>query len=162
MRTPTPTGFPTAKADSWVSKTPHNPTKALSQAKFVKNKIACHQGSSPTSILNTSTQTAKGLEVIVHNLSLAHAWINTLEEALESLSKYKKAKRTHVSKGRPIEVENAISILTQRDVDEQIWVEKCCRGGNNGAGSSTTYHCSKCGKTGHNARTCQISVEMAV
>jgi hypothetical protein len=33
-------------------------------------------------------------------------------------------------------------------------------GGDSGAGPLTTYHCGKCGKTGHNARTCQIDVEI--
>jgi hypothetical protein len=54
LRTSTPTGPPPAEADSWVSKTLYNLTEALSQAKFIKNKIACHQGSLPTSILNAS------------------------------------------------------------------------------------------------------------
>ena len=123
----------------------------------MKNKIAYHQGSSPTPILNASTQTAKGLEVIAHNLSLANAQIDTLEEALEALSKRKRVKRTHISKGGPIEVENAIGILTQREVDKQVQAEKRCGGGDGEAGSSTTYRCGKCGKTGHNARICQTN-----
>ena len=112
MWTPTPTGPSPTKADSWISKTLHNATEALSQAKFVKNKIVCHQGSSPIPILNASIQTVKELEVITHNLSLVHARIDTLEEALEAVSKCKKAKRMHVSKGGPIKVENTIGILT--------------------------------------------------
>ncbi|KAH0536837.1 hypothetical protein FGG08_006335 [Glutinoglossum americanum] len=94
------------------------------------------------SILNVFTQIARGLEVITHNLSLANDQIDTLEEALEALSKYKRAKRMHVSKGELIEVENTISILTQREVDKQVQAEKHCEGGDDGASLSTTYHCS--------------------
>jgi hypothetical protein len=160
LRTPTPTGLPPAEADSWVSKTPHNPTEALSQAKFIKNKIACHQGSSPTPILNASIQGAKGLEVVAHKLAIATARIDTLEEALEALSRRKRAKRTHVAKGGSLDVEDGIGISTQREVDEQMQAERRRRGGDSGAGLPTTYRCSKCGKTGHNARTCQINVEI--
>jgi hypothetical protein len=159
LRTPTPTGPPSAEADSWVSKTPHNSTEALSQANFIKNKIACHQGSSPTPILNASLQTARGLEVVSHDLSLAHAQIDNLEEALEAISKRKRAKRTHVSKGGSLEVENAVGILTQREVDEQMQAERRRRGGDGQASLPTTYCCGRCGKTGHNARTCQTNTE---
>jgi hypothetical protein len=159
LRTPTPTGPPPAEADSWVSKTPHNPTEALSQANFIKNKIACHQGSSPTPIFNASTHGARGLEVVAHKLSLAHARIDTLEEALEALSKRKRARRTQVNKGGSTEVGNAIGISTQREVDEQMQAERRRGGGDGGAGPPTTYRCGKCGKTGHNARTCQTDTE---
>jgi hypothetical protein len=159
LKTPTSTGPPPAEADSWVSKTPHNSTEALSQAKFIKNKIACHQGSSPTPILNASTQGAKGLEVVAHKLAIATARIDTLEEALEALSKRKRAKRTHVSKGGSLEVENAVGISTQREVDEQMQAERHWGGGGGGADPPTTYRCGKCGKNGHNARTCQTDIE---
>ena len=153
---PTP---PPAEADSWVSKTLCNPTEALSQAKFIKNKIACHQGSSPTPIFNASAQTARGLEVVAHNLSLAHTQIDSLEEALEALSKRKRAKRTQVSKGGSLEVGDGVGISTQREVDEQMQAERHRRGGDGRAGPATTYRCGKCGKTGHNAQTCQADAE---
>jgi len=38
-----------------------------------------------------------------------------------------------------------------------VQIEKYCRGGDSRASSSTTYHCGKCEKTGHNAKTCQTS-----
>jgi hypothetical protein len=42
LRTPTPTRPPSADADPWVSQIPHNPTEALSQTEFMRNKIAYH------------------------------------------------------------------------------------------------------------------------
>src|SRR5689334_16658678 len=47
LRTPSPLLLP-VDADPWVSQTPHNPTDALSQTTLVKQRIARHQGSSPT------------------------------------------------------------------------------------------------------------------
>jgi hypothetical protein len=60
------------------------------------------------------------LKVIAHNLSLAHARIDTLEGAIEALSKCKRAKRTHVQKGGTLSSGEATDILTQREVDNQM------------------------------------------
>jgi hypothetical protein len=160
LRTPTPTRPPPAEADPWVSQTLHNPTEALSQTKFIRNKIACHQGSSPTSIFTATAQLAKGTEVLAHKVSLLVAEVDTLRKANEALSKRKRAKRTYVQHGGALSIGEATAIVTQREVDEQIQAEKPWRGGGGGAGLSTTYCCSKCGKTGHNARTCKIDVEV--
>lgn len=78
LRTPTPTGPPSANADPWVSQTPRNPTDALSQTTLVKNRIAGHQGSSPTPIFATVAALAKGTELLAHELTLANAEIRTL------------------------------------------------------------------------------------
>ena len=161
LRTPTPTEPPSANTDSWVPQTPHNPTEALFQTAFVRNKINYHQGNSPTSIFTATTQLAKGTEVLAHTVSLLVAENDTLRKANEALSKRKRAKRTHVSKGGPLSVQEVIDILMQREVDSQVLTEKRCGGVKDKAGSLATRHCGKCGKTGHNARTCQINSEMA-
>jgi hypothetical protein len=160
LQTPTPTGPPPTNADPWVSQTPHNSTEALCQSKLVKDKIACHQGSSPTPIFTTAIQLAKGMEAFAHRVSIMNAEITTLRKANEALSKRKKAKRTHVHKGGALSVGEATDILTQREVDEQMQTEKRRGGGGGGVGSTTTYRCGKCGKIGHNARTCQIDAEV--
>jgi hypothetical protein len=127
----------------------------------VRNKIACHQGSSPTPIFTATTRLAKGTEVLVHKVTLLISEVNTLRKANEALSKRKRAKRTHVQKGGTLSAEEAADILTRKEVDEQMRVEKSCRGGGGEVGPPTTYRCSRCGKTGHNARTCQIDIEIA-
>ncbi|KAI9774751.1 MAG: hypothetical protein M1839_001618, partial [Geoglossum umbratile] len=65
---------------------------------------------------------------------------------MEALNKRKRAKRIHVSKGGSIEVENAISILTQREVDEQMQVEKRCEGGDGRAVLISDVTLGKIGK----------------
>ena len=47
LRTPTPTGPPTAAADPWTSQTPKNPYKATSQSNFIKDRITRHQTYAP-------------------------------------------------------------------------------------------------------------------
>ena len=101
------------------------------------------------------------MEVVAHKLAIATARIDTLEEALEALSRRKRAKRTYVAKGGSLDVEDGISISTQRKVHEQMQAERRRRGGNSGTGLLTTYRCSKCGKIVHNAYTCQINVEIS-
>jgi hypothetical protein len=53
-------------AQPWVSQTPNNPTEALSQTTFIKNRIAHHQNSSPSSIYEAVDQFAKGASKMMH------------------------------------------------------------------------------------------------
>jgi hypothetical protein len=161
LRTPTPTGPLSADADPWVSQTPRNPTDALSQTTLVKNHIARHQGSSPTPLFATVTALAKGTELLAHELTLANAEIRTLRQANQALSKRRRAKRTRVCQGGVLTVKDAHDVLAQREVDEQIRRDKRSREGRQNEGQSTGRHCSTCGKTGHNARTCQEVVEVS-
>ena len=151
LRTPTPTGLP--NPDPWVSQTPHNSVEALSQTELVRTKITRHQGSSPTPIFEATTQLAKGTEVLAHRLTLAEARISTLEKANEALSKRRRAKKTQIRQGGALSIKEAKDILTQKEVDVQVAVDQK-------TSSSTAYRCSKCGRAGHNARTCKINIEM--
>ena len=49
--------------------------------------------------------------------------------------------------------------MAQEEVDEQIRRDRRSRGGNREEGVSTTRRCGTCGKTGHNARTCQEVID---
>ncbi|EKG09402.1 hypothetical protein MPH_13571, partial [Macrophomina phaseolina MS6] len=60
LRTPTPIGTLNANADLWVSRTPHNPTEAISQSELVTSRINGHQGSSPTPIFFRCQANGKG------------------------------------------------------------------------------------------------------
>jgi hypothetical protein len=84
LRTPTPTSPPSQDADPWVSQTPPNPTDALSQTTLVKNRIACYQGSSPTSVLATVTTLAKGTEILAYKNTLLAAEVRALRKVQAS------------------------------------------------------------------------------
>lgn len=156
LRTPSPTRPPPADADPWVSQTPHNPTQALSQTDFVKRKIAGHQGSSPTPIFAAVGHLAKGMEELAHQNTLLLAECHTHRRANEALSKRRRAKRTRVQHGGALVVEDAWDIVNQKEVDEQVQADKRAGSGATEAGRSTARHCSNCGKTGHNTRTCKV------
>jgi hypothetical protein len=141
--------------DLWISQTPHNPTEALSQTTLVKNRIACHQGSSPTPIFKTVAALAKGTELLAHENTLLAAEVRMLRTANEALSKRRRAKKTRIHQGGVLTIEDAHDILAQGEVDEQIRRDRRSGGGNRTDRNPTVRRCGTCGEAGHNARTCQ-------
>lgn len=161
LRTPTPIGPPSADADPWVSQTPHNPTEALSQTTLVRDRIARHQGSSPTSPFQTVASLAKGTKHLAHELTLVNAELRTLRAANEALSKRRRAKKNRIRQGGVLTIEDTHDIIAQDKVNEQIRRDKRSRGVNREEGNSTARRCTTCGKTGHNAQTCQEAVDIS-
>jgi len=159
LRTPTPVGPPSVDANPWVSQTPHNPTEALSQTTLVRDRIARHQGSSPTPLFQTVASLAKGTERLAHELTLVNAELRTLRAANEALSKRRRAKKNRIRQGGALTVKDAHDIMAQDEVNEQIRRDRRSRGVNREEGISTARRCGTCGKTGHNARTCQEVVD---
>ena len=159
LRTPTPTDPPSADVDPWVSQTPYNPTEALSQTTLVRDRIARHQGSSPTPLFQTVASLAKGTERLAHELTLVNAELRTLRAANEALSKRRRAKKNRIRQGGALTVEDAHDIMAQDEVNEQIRRDRRSGGVNREEGISTARRCGTCGKAGHNARTCQEVVD---
>jgi hypothetical protein len=78
LKTPTPVNSRPGTTQPWVSQTPNNPTKATLQTTFIKNCIARHQNSSPTSIYKAIDQFAKGTLKIIHKLALLQSKVQIL------------------------------------------------------------------------------------
>jgi hypothetical protein len=161
LRTPTPTSPPLPETDLWVSQTPHNPTEAISQSKYVRDRISKHQGSSPTRIFSAITQLAKGTELIAHEMTLLGDRVRTLEKANEALSKRRRAKKTRIQAGGALTIEDAQDLIAQKDASRQKSGGKSVEGGGEEARPSTLWRCGRCSKTGHNVRTCQEVEEMS-
>jgi hypothetical protein len=161
LRTPTPTGPPEGNADPWVSQTPHNPTETLSQTTLVKTRIRGHQGSSPTPIFQMVDHLTKGVEKMAHEMTLLKAEAHNLRKANEALSKRRRAKRTRVRQGGPLTGEDARDILAQKEVNEQVAQDMRENRGGDRERPANVRRCGNCGKPGHNARTCQVEVEMS-
>jgi hypothetical protein len=159
LRTPTPTLPSSEETNLWVSQTPRNPTDALSQTNLVKDRIARHQGSSPTPLFATIKSALKGIEILAHQHTLVLAENHTLRKANEALSKRRRAKKTRIRQGGALTVGEAHDILAQKEVDEQIRRDKRSGEAFSKEGQLSIRHCGVCGKTGHNARTCQEVVE---
>jgi hypothetical protein len=160
LRTPTPTTPPLALADSWVSKTPSNANETFMQSTLIKDRISRHQSSSPTSILGAIDQITKGTVTVMHKMVLMEARVRELETANAALSKRRRTKRSRIQTGGPLTMDAATDILTNRDVQEQLAEETRAGSGRTRRAVAGPRHCGTCGKTGHNARTCQEDVEM--
>ena len=89
------------------------------------------------------------------------AEVHTLQAANKALSKCHRAKKTHVRQGGALTIEDVHDILAQDEVDEQIRRDKRSRGGRQNEGQSGARRYGNCGKTGHNARTCQEYVDIS-
>jgi hypothetical protein len=155
LSTPPPASPLPSMADPWVSQTPHNSTETTAQSEFIKQRVAGHQGSSPTPIYAAIDQLAKGTQVLAHSVTLLTDRVQSLERANKALSKRRKAKKTRVRLGGSLTIQDAQDILAQKEADEQLEQEMRGNGGRQRRTEPAQRRCGKCGKPGHNARTCQ-------
>ena len=161
FKTPTPSNSRPTSSHSWVSKTPNNPIEASSQTNLIKNRISRHQDSSPSSILNAVDILAKGTTKIMHKMDLMEAEIRELRAANEALSKRRRAKKTRLRKGGSLSIQEAQELGDQMEVEVQLKEETCNGAGQQLRTETRAQRCSNCGKARHNARSCQIVVEMS-
>ncbi len=99
LKTLTPPNSRLSTAQPWVSQTLSNPTEALSQTAFIKNRISQHQNSSLTLIYEAINQFIKGASKIIYQLVLLKAENQSLQQANEALSKRRRAKKTRLWQG---------------------------------------------------------------
>ena len=161
LRTPSPTNRPSEPPSPWVPKTPNNPTEATSQTDYIERRISRHQGSSPTSILAALDQFAKGARGIMHNMALLKAENEQLRATNATISKRRRARKTRLRPNGSMTVADGQDLQDQNDVEEQIKQEDRRTNGRKPRDETKGRRCGACGKTGHNARTCQITVELA-
>ncbi|KAM6514320.1 hypothetical protein FALCPG4_18908 [Fusarium falciforme] len=145
----------------WVSKTPNNPTEAGSQSEFIKNRISRHQGSSPTSILHAVDQFAKGTQGIMHQIALLRSENQILRQENETLSRRRQAKKKRLLDGGSLTLAEGQDLQDQKEVNVQLEEESRRNGGRKRRPETKARRCGVCGKTGHNARRCQIEVAVS-
>ena len=159
LRTPSPVQEAVELPQPWVPKTPNNPTEATSQTDYIKKRISRHQGSSPTSILTAVDQITKGTCGIMHKMALLKAEVEQLRAANALLSKRRRARKTRLRQGGSMTIAEGQALQDQKDVEEQIQQEDRQTTGRKPRDETKGRRCGVCGKTGHNARTCQTDVE---
>ena len=159
LHTPTPPGSSSGLALTWEPKTPQNPTEAFSQSTFIKSHIARHQNSSPTSIYNAVDQITKGTQSIMHTVALLKDRVTSLEQANQTLSRRRRARRVRVQQGGSLTLQEGQDLQDQRDVEQQVKDEIHRSSGRKKRVETRERRCGMCGKTGHNTRTCQEGIE---
>jgi hypothetical protein len=93
IRTPMPDIESLNLPEPWVSQTLHNPIEAQSQSIFLKNRIARHQGSSPTSIYSAIDHFEKVTKMIMHRLAFQDAELKLLRETNKELTNRRKTQK---------------------------------------------------------------------
>ena len=160
LHIPTPPGSSSGPPLPWESKTPRNPNESTLQTELIKNRIACHQNSSPTSIFAGIDQIAKGTQQVMHRLALLEGELTSLQRANDALSKRRRAKRTRIKQGGPLSLQEGQSIIDQRDSEQQMRQEMRKSGGQRKRVETKPRRCGRCGNIGHNMRTCQEDVDI--
>ena len=161
LETPTLPSPRPRSAGSSTTKTPSNARDVTSQSTKLKTRILNHRSSSPTDILAAIDRVAKGMTQVVTKYTLQQREIAELRKANEELSKRRRAKKTRLREGGSLSLQGGQALNDSKDVEQQILAEVSSRRGRREDGPSTLRHCSNCGATGHNMRTCQVDVEMS-
>jgi hypothetical protein len=159
LRTPTPPQEAVEPSTLWVSKTPKTAIEAQSQSEYLEKRIRRHKSSSPESIIEALRSSTKATKAAIHRLALVEARLKDLEQQNKILSRRRRAKRTKLQKGGAITVQEASQAIDQMDVDAQVVAELSRNGARGRAERPGGRRCGVCGKSGHNARTCQVVIE---
>ena len=100
-------------------------------------------------------QLRKGTEIILHSQTLLAARVIQLEASNRAASERKSRKRKRIQEGGDLSKQEAEDLIAQLDVGAQV--EREIRKGRAriSVGKQRKSHCKRCGKTGHNSRTCK-------
>ena len=159
LRTPTPPKEVAEPSTPWTSKTPKTVLEAGSQSEYLERRIRVHKSSSPESILGALKSLTKGTKAIMHENALLRAENQDLRQANEILSRRRRAKRTRLQNRGKMTIGEGQDLIDQIDIDTQVVAELSKSGGQGSSARPRIRHCGTCGKTGHNARTCQEGIQ---
>jgi hypothetical protein len=138
----------------WLSQTPKNTLELGSQSGLVKNRIQSHIDSSPTSMVNAFEKLAKGAAFVAHKLVLSQKRVAELEAANEAATRQKSRKRKRIQQEGTLIAEEGLRLTTLKEFAARGNGEKAKKRVRVEAGKSLQRRCGRCGKTGHNLRTC--------
>jgi hypothetical protein len=159
QRTPTPFEEEAQQAQPWTSMTPRTVLEAGSQSEYLARQIRRHHSSSPESIFEALQSLTKAVKRNMHKTALLEAENQELRRANEILSWRRRAKRTRLQKRGSMTIQEGQDLIDQIDVDTQVVAESSRSGGQGSSMRPRVRRCGTCGKTGHNARTCQDGIE---
>ncbi|KAM5529934.1 transposase [Fusarium oxysporum f. sp. phaseoli] len=160
LRTPTPPEEDITRAQPWTPKTPRTITEANSHSEYLQRRIRRHHSSSPESILEALQSLTNSVMRNMHKTALLEAENRDLREENAANSRRKRAKRTQLQDSGRMTIGTGQSQIDQIDIDTQVVAESSRSGGRGRSVGPGVRRCSKCGKAGHNARTCQEVIEV--
>jgi hypothetical protein len=143
----------------WVPKTPNTSMETHSQTSFIQNKVVRHQDSSPTHILHSINQLAKGAKLAITELALLRAENTELRKANDILSKRRRTKKHKLQNGESLTIADAQNLESIKSGASQVQVILPGNALRTKSGPSTRRRCGLCGEYGHNVRTCKDKEE---
>ena len=149
LRTPTP---PLPESTLWESKTPTSAKEVESQTLYIRNRIQLHRDSPLSPILRSLDSLARGVAKIDHANVLQRREMDSMKKAIDALTAQRSRKRKYIRTEEALTVGEVQNLIAEKE-------------GGGGKGSEQPAkkvrkerHCGRCGKTGHNARTCDAEI----
>jgi hypothetical protein len=159
LRTPTPPAEVTAPSTPWTARTPKTLLEAQSHSNYLQGRVRNHKSSSPESIIEAIKHFEKGITVLIQKIVLLEDRLQQVEQQNRIVGRRRRGKRSRLQKGGPSTIAEASQVIDQMDVDTQVVGESSRSGGRGRSVGPGVRRCGVCGKTGHNARTCQVVPE---
>lgn len=116
LRTPSPAALPEAL---WESATPSNARELGAQSTLVRERIQRHQGSSPTSVIQSLDRLTRGAERMAHSMVLMRDEIFSLRRANEAATMRKLRKKKRIQKRGTLLKAEGEEIIAQKAVEQQ-------------------------------------------
>jgi hypothetical protein len=160
LRTPTPPAEVTAPSTPWTARTPKTLLEAQSHSKYLQGRVRNHKSSSPESIIEAIQHFEKATSVLIHKIVLLEDRLQQVEQENQIIGRRRRGKRTRLQKGGTLTIAEASQVIDQMDVDTQVAAESSRSSGRRRSQGPRVMHCGKCGKAGHNTRTCQEEIEV--
>jgi hypothetical protein len=150
LRTPTP---PLPEPAAWQSQTPHNHLEVECQTQYVQRRVARHQGSSPTSILDGLASLAKGITSMAHRHSILEIENRELRAANTMLTKRKERKRKVIKGVSTVSISDRLQLAIRKQEGRQIDQN----GPNSHGRPRQPRRCGRYREPGHRINTCKIA-----
>ena len=147
--------LPTIEDSPWQSQTPSNTLEFGSQSKLVLERIQRHVDSSPTSMIEAIKSLSKGAELMIHQGVLLCHQVSELQAANEAATQRRKHKRKRLQKEGTLTVEEGLRLTTLKEFEARSNGERAKKRTRAEGGEPTQRCCGRCGKAGHNMRTCK-------
>jgi hypothetical protein len=149
LRTPTP---PSPDNTVWECKTPSNAHEIEAQSTLIRDRIRRHKSSSPASIIESLNRLERGSAKVMHDMVLMREEMASLRKAAEAATKRKSRKRRYIQSQKIPTVGEVADLIAPEEGGGQEEGKKPAKR------ARAERHCGRCGKTGHNSRTCKVEM----
>ena len=143
----------------WLPKTPSNPAEALSQTKYIEKRIRSHQSSSPDEIIQNINQITKSTTKVMQTMALMQHQMDELKEANNRLSRRKRVIKRRLQYGGTLTYESGKALASRTSSKVKKERDEVKVPSQRKRVETRRRRCGKCGKIGHNSRTCENEVE---